>query len=93
MKKILILVLVFSGCGLKVIHPNDENKNAGTKAVDWSSGKVVDTYSCSIVAGNGKRVVSTEKTEKAARDEALAKCKDQTVISVCRPENLKCQKN
>ena len=40
-----------------------------------------------------KCVVSTEKTEKAARDEAIAKCKDQTLVSVCRAENLKCTKN
>ncbi|AZZ36082.1 hypothetical protein CIK05_04505 [Bdellovibrio sp. qaytius] len=91
----IISTLIISGCGLKVINPNDVNKNEGTKALDISSGqlKVVDTFSCNIVAGNGKRVSAVAKTEKEARDEALAKCKDQTLISICRPENLKCVKN
>lgn len=94
MNKFLIsMILVLSGCaGMKVIRPGEE-QNKGTKALDWSTGTLVDTYSCSIVAGNGKRVVATEKSEEAARKEALLKCKDQTVISICRPENLKCNKN
>ena len=95
MNKLLILsLLILSGCtGMKVIRPGDENQNKGTKALDWKTGQLVETYSCSIVAGNGKRVISTEKTEQSARDEAIAKCKDQTLISICRPENLKCVKN
>lgn len=88
------LILVVSGCGLKVVDPEVE-KNKGTKALDFSSGsiKIVDTYTCSIVAGNGQRVSSVAKSESEAKSDALIKCRSQTLISICRPENLKCFKN
>lgn len=80
---------------MKVVHPGDKNENAGTKALDLSDGKVkfVDTYTCKIVASNGQRVSAVGKTENDARKEALARCRDKTLISICRPENLKCVKN
>lgn len=91
--KVIVLSLVFlSSCGLTVVRPNE---NAGMKALDYSEGgvKLVDTYTCSIVASNGKRVSAVEKSEQAAKDEAMARCRDQTIISICRPENLRCVKN
>ncbi|MEK6775133.1 MAG: hypothetical protein AABY64_14425 [Bdellovibrionota bacterium] len=89
-------VLLFSGCaGIKVINPNDQNKNEGTLALDLASGKpkLVATYTCKIVASNGNRVSAIGKTEEEAQKEALAKCRDQTVISFCESKNLKCTKN
>lgn len=92
----LIVLMLISGCaGVKVINPNDQNKNAGTLALDLSSGKpkLVETYTCYIVASNGNRVSTIGKTEDDAKKEALAKCKDQTVISFCDLKNVKCTKN
>ena len=89
-------LLLFIGCaGMKVVNPNDQNKNAGTLALDLSNGKpqLVGTITCSIVASNGNRVSAIGKTEDQARKEALAKCRDQTVVSFCEPANLKCDKN
>jgi hypothetical protein len=97
MKTILILsLIVLASCaGMKVVRPGDENKNAGTKALDLSSGSVkfVDTYTCQIVASNGRKVSAVGKTEEAARTEAIAKCRDQTLVSICDSKNLKCVKN
>jgi hypothetical protein len=63
--------------------------------VDWSGGapKIVSTYSCSIVASNGKRVSALGKSEAEARQEALAKCRDQSVVSICLEKNLSCVQN
>lgn len=92
----VFLCLSFS-CGMKVIHPDEKDKNAGTKMVDWSSGspKIVSTYSCSIVtmAKDNKKVIAIGKTEDEARKEVLAKCRDQTIISVCLEKNVKCVQN
>jgi hypothetical protein len=91
------ILCAFTGCsGMKVINPNDPaTKNAGTKTLDFSSGapKIVSTFTCSIVAADGKRVSAIGKSEAAARQEALAKCHDQTAVSICREENLKCAAN
>lgn len=89
-------LLLFSGCaGVKVINPNDQNKDTGTLALDLTSGKpkFVETYTCKIVASNGKKVSAIGKTEAEAQKEALAKCRDQTAISFCESKNLKCYKN
>lgn len=95
---LLGLILVSSiGCsGMKVINPNDPaTQNAGTKALDLSSGtpKIVSTFTCSIVASNGTRVSAIGKSEAEARKEALAKCRDQTLVSFCLEKNLKCAAN
>jgi hypothetical protein len=93
---LLSSALLLSSCaGVKVTNPNDENKNAGTLALDLSGGKpkLVGTYSCKIVASNGNRVSAVGKTEAEAKKEANAKCRDQTAISFCEEKNLKCEKN
>jgi hypothetical protein len=94
----LALVMAsFVGCsGMKVIHPNDPaTQNAGTKMLDFSSGvpRIVSTYTCSMVAMNGTRVSAIAKSEAEARKETLAKCRGQTLVSICREENLKCAAN
>lgn len=89
----ICFVLGLCGCsGLKVV---DSNENAGTKAVDVSGGnlKLVDTYTCKIVASNGQRVSAVGKTENEARNEAIARCRDKTLISVCSYKNVTCVKN
>lgn len=87
----------FLGCaGMKVVYPNDDiQKNKGTLALDLSSGtpKLVETFTCTIVASNGKRVSAIGKSEAAARNETLAKCRDQTIVSFCLEKNLKCERN
>ncbi len=91
-----VLLLLMTACaGMKVVNPNDQQKEKGTLALDLSGGsmKLVETYSCSIVASNGQRVSATGKTENDARGEALAKCRDQTAISFCESKNAKCAKN
>lgn len=76
---LVCLISFLASCaGVKVIHPNDKKEN------------VVKTYTCSIVASNGKRVSAVGKTLDEARDEALARCRDKTIISVCLPKNTKC---
>lgn len=97
MKQFVSVTLAFalSACaGMKVVNPEEE-QNKGTKQLDFSSGslKVVDTYTCSMVAGNGKRVSSVGKSEDDARNEAMAKCRDQTLISSCKADNVRCVKN
>jgi hypothetical protein len=90
-----LLCLGLLNCsGVKVVNP-DQTKDSGTKMVDWSGGvpKVVSTYSCSIVASNGKRVSALGKSEAEARQEALAKCRDQTLASFCLEKNLSCVQN
>lgn len=91
----LAIAASFAGCaGMKVVTP-EEQENKGTKQLDFSGGslKVVDTYTCSIVAGNGKRVSAIGKTEEDTRNEAMAKCRDQTLVSFCKVENVRCVKN
>ena len=96
MKNLFCFVGVISllhGCaGIKVVHP-DQPKNEGTLAYDAKSGKLVETFTCTMVAGNGKRVSVVGNSEDDARKEALAKCKDQTVISVCSADKVSCKKN
>lgn len=89
------LVVLLAGCaGMKVVTP-EEQENKGTKQLDFSGGtlKVVDTYTCSIVASNGKRVSAIGKSEEETRNEAMAKCRDQTLVSFCKVENVRCAKN
>lgn len=93
---LLSLYLVFASCsGLKVINPNDKNENEGAKALDWNGGspKLVDTYTCKIVASNGKKVSAMGKSELEARKETLAQCRNQTIVSFCLEKNLSCVKN
>jgi hypothetical protein len=92
---ILVLGLSFSACsGMKVVNP-ERQKDSGAVLLDWSgkTPKVVSTYSCSVVAGNGKRVSAIGKSEEEARNEALATCRDQTIVSVCLEKNVRCDKN
>lgn len=78
----LLFVLLLTSCaGVKVIHPNDKHKGAA------------GTFTCSIVASNGKRVFATGNTKDEAREEALARCRDKTIISSCQAKNTKCEKN
>jgi hypothetical protein len=98
MKKIvcsLSLVFLFFGCaGMKVVDPNKPN-NKGTLQLDYSSGspKLVETYTCTMVAANGKRVYATGKSEDEAHKEVIAKCQDQTVVSFCKVAKYSCEKN
>lgn len=97
MKVVLAFAFVVSlvGCaGMKVVRP-EEQENKGTKQLDFSGGslKVADTYTCSIVASSGKRVSAVGKTEEDTRIEAMAKCRDQTLVSFCKVENVRCVKN
>lgn len=83
------------GCaGMKVVDPNKPN-NKGTMQLDLSSGspKLVETYTCTIIASNGKRVYATGKNEEEARKEAIAKCQDKTLISFCKDSKVSCEKN
>lgn len=93
----ILLSLLFGCSGMKVVHSGEENKNANTKMVDWSSGtpKIVSTYSCSIVSvmNNNKKITAIGKSEDEARKEALAKCRDQSLLSVCLEKNVKCVQN
>jgi hypothetical protein len=85
--------LLLVGCGLKVIDPNAPN-NKGTLALDTSGGglKLVETYTCKLDS-MGKHYYAVGKTEDEARQEALAKCRDGAVLSFCKIENAKCEKN
>lgn len=81
-KTYLLFALLLTSCaGVKVIHPNDKHKGPA------------GTFTCSIVASNGKRVFATDKTEDAARNEALARCRDKTIISSCMSKNTQCVRN
>ncbi|WP_413587096.1 hypothetical protein [Bdellovibrio sp. HCB274] len=88
-------LLILSGCaGMKVVDPNKPD-NKGTLQVDYSGGtpKLVGTYTCTMVGANGKRVYAIGKSEDEARQEAIAKCQDQTVISFCKSSRISCEKN
>lgn len=84
-----ISFIVLSCSGLKIKNP-EHSQNDGVKAIDWSGGmpKIVDTYSCSIVASNGQRVSAIGKSESEARKETLAKCRDKTIVSFCIEKNI-----
>ena len=87
--------LSFMGCaGIKVVNPNDENKNKGTLAVDVAGGNfnLVETYTC-YLESMGKRHSALGKTKAEATREVVAKCKDNTLFSNCEAEKVKCQKN
>jgi hypothetical protein len=91
-----LVALSFAGCsGMKVIHPNDRNPNAGTMALDVTDGQIkfVSTYTCTLLGVSGKRHSAVGKTEAATRDEVLAKCRNDALLSFCKPENAVCQKN
>ena len=93
-KKLIIslLVLNFTACaGMKVIHPEDE-KEKGTMAVDWKTGKVVPTVSCKL-AGMGKTYRAIGKTNEEATKEVVARCRDGSLISICEEKNVKCWNN
>ncbi|MFS4460167.1 hypothetical protein [Bdellovibrio sp. HCB2-146] len=89
-----LLISIATGCGLKVINPNDQNKNEGTLALDVSDGKVglVATYTCKLVS-MGNRFSALGKTEEDARKEVLAKCQGHTLLSFCKAEKITCVKN
>lgn len=91
----IVGLLVVAGCaGMKVINPNDQNKNAGTLAVDVSDGqlKLVPTYTCKLDS-MGNRFSALGKTEEEARTAVVANCRSKTLISFCEPEKAKCMKN
>jgi hypothetical protein len=84
-----------SGCsGLKVIDPSKPN-NKGALQLDFSEGgpKLVGTYTCTMVGADGQRVYATGRSEEEARQEAIAKCQDQTVVSFCNVSKMSCEKN
>lgn len=89
-------LFLFSGCaGIKVVNPNQKNDTSGTLALDITNGKIelAETYTCRIFASNGNRVSAIGKTQDEAQKEALAKCRDQTLVSFCETKNVKCEKN
>ena len=91
----LSMILILSGCsGLKVVDPNKPD-NAGTLQVDYSAGglKLVGTYTCTMVGANGKRIYATGKSEADARQEAIAQCQNETVVSFCKISKISCEKN
>lgn len=91
----VFVALFISGCaGLKVIKPQEPNQNAGTLAVDFVDGvvKLVPTYTCKMES-MGRQFSAVGKTEEDARKEVVARCRDHTVISFCKPENVQCLKN
>ncbi|WP_291516304.1 hypothetical protein [Bdellovibrio sp. ArHS] len=91
----VLLVSLLSGCaGMKVVDPNKPD-NKGQLQVDYSGGtpKLVETYTCTMVGANGKRVYATGKSEEEARKEAIAKCQDQTLLSFCKVSKMSCEKN
>src|SRR5690348_14426001 len=89
------VVVMIAGCaGMKVVKPGDQNKDAGTKMVDWSGGrpKIVGTYSCKMDY-NGKKLSAVGKTEEDARQEVLARCHDQSVVTFCKSDKVTCVQN
>ena len=90
-----LAALSSGGCaGVKVINPQDKNKNAGALAVDWSGGqpKLVATYTCKLES-MGNRFSAMSKTEDEARKEVVARCRDKAIVSFCKPEQATCVKN
>ncbi len=90
---VVAILTICTSCGLKVINPNEPN-NKGTLALDVSSGspKLVETYTCKL-QWMGNRFSAVGKTEAEARTEVVAKCQDRTLISNCKADNAKCEKN
>ena len=86
------ILILFQGCGLKVIHPDQPNEK-GTLALDYKTGKLVGTYTCTMVGANGNRVFATGKSEDEARKEVISKCQSQTLISFCEVSKMSCEKN
>ena len=76
------------------MNPNKPD-NKGTQQLDYSSGspKLVETYSCTMVGANGKRVYATGKSENEASSIAIAKCQDMTALSFCKISKISCEKN
>lgn len=100
MKKLILVLSLSISCllltqcaGMKVVNPNEPN-NQGTKQLDFSGGsiKVVDTYTCKLFSG-GNRFSAVGKTEEEASKEVVARCHDRTLLSFCKAENVKCEKN
>lgn len=87
-----LLILLQACSGMKVVHPDRPNEQ-GTLIYDQQTGKLVSSYTCTMVGSNGKRVFATGKSEDEARKEAISKCQDQTVISFCKSAKISCQKN
>ncbi len=94
MKKLFLasLLILFNGCGLKVINPHRPDEK-GTLMLDHETGKLVGTFTCTMVGGNGKRLYATGKSEAEARKEVLAKCQSETLISFCKDSKMSCDKN
>lgn len=92
--QIAVAVSLFGCAGMKVVDPNKPN-NKGMLQLDLSGGspKLVETYTCTMVGGNGKRLYATGKTEEDARAEAIAKCQSVTVINLCNSAKVECEKN
>lgn len=92
MRRIIFLMIAISGCaGLKVVNPNE---NKGTLAVDTKDGKLklVETYTCKL-SSMGNRFSAVGKSEAEAREEVVARCRDKTLLSFCKSEDAKCEKN
>jgi hypothetical protein len=90
-----LAVLAGAGCaGIKVVKPNDRNPNAGALAVDWSGGqpKLVSTYTCKLDS-MGNHFSAMGKTENEARNEVVARCHDNALLTFCKPEQASCVKN
>jgi hypothetical protein len=90
-----LVIVSWSGCaGMKVVRPNEENKNAGTKALDLSGGtpKFVSTHTCNLES-TGNKFSAVGKTEEDARKEVLAKCRDHAMLSFCSADKITCVKN
>jgi len=96
-KKLVALILCFvgplQGCSSLTVVNSDQQKQKGTLAYDYKTGKLVATYSCTMVGANGKRVYATAKSEEDARKEVISKCQEQTLISFCNDSKINCQKN
>lgn len=90
------LILFFTvGCsGLKVINPNDQNKDQGTLALDTTDGKLnlVPTFTCKVES-MGSKFSAVGKDQTAATNEVIAKCRNKTALSFCKFEKVTCQKN
>lgn len=90
-----IFLLFISGCsGMKVNYPQDKDQDSNTKVLSLSEGKlqIIDPYVCRLKS-QGKHFSALGKTENEARQEVLAKCKDRTLISFCKPDKISCSKN
>jgi hypothetical protein len=92
---IAIICLAAAGCsGVKVVNPKEQNKNAGTLALDLSDGKpkLVGTYTCNLES-TGNQYSAIGKTEDEARKEVVARCRNNAILTFCKPEKASCVKN